>query len=392
MLSDVEKFLAIYHSGKFGSYSTDKAFCEASGINDSTLSGWVNSKIGRISKVNKQKLCHIWNLNCDVWTETFSNTHVFVQSLERFRQIEQPADLPIDGYIIAQRDETIALSKKEEKELETLSKQSVLSIPPRLQELSSDYLFAYAGLLKAKNQAYEALMVLEVIAQRKDTFYYYFTAPIAHLKAVLLSHKSIGRWDDAIAELQFLYKVLHYHIKEPEILTLLASNLKRKATYGNNNKPLTKEDVDTELLERTLTIYREAYRTKLHLHKQGKASEFYYDAVNIAYLEKILTVIGRDEPDDESHQGMKELVEDVLTMWKPDPDNWWEVISRIELLMLIGDMSRADSELESYAHTHTIEPFEVTTTRRQLEQYIAYTDDVYAKTLDSWLAEIEKAI
>jgi len=391
MLSDAEKFLAIYHSGKFGSYATYKAFCEVSGIDDSTLSGWVNNKIGRISKPNKEKLCEVWSLSYDVWTESFSNKHVFVQSLERFRRIEQPADLPVDGYIIAQRDETIALSKEEEKELETLSKQSVLSIPPHLQELSSDYLFAYAGLLKAKNQAYEALMVLDVIAQRKDTFYYYFAAPVAHLKAVLLSHKSIGRWNDAIAELQFLYKVLHYHVKEPEVLTLLASNLKRKATYGNNNKPLTKEDVDAELLERALTVYREAYRIKLNLHKQGKESEFYYDAVNIAYLEKILEAIGRDKQD-EADQGVEKLVEEVLAMWKPDPDNWWEVISRIELLMLIGDMSRADSELESYVHTQAIEPFEVTTTRRQLEQYIAYTDDAHAKTLDSWLAEIEKAV
>jgi len=389
-MTDVEKFRIIYQSNKFGEYKTQQEFSKLSGIARATLSDWLKklTTIENISSENQKRLCDFWNLDSAVWDDEYKNEQTFLQSLDRYRKVQK-----IGKYIVDEREERIVLSNEEDDELARLSKQDIVAIPAHLELLSSDFLFDYARLLKSKNQAYEALLLLNLLEDRKDSFYYYFYAPISHLKAVLLSHESIGKWDEAIIHLQLLYKVLHYHLKEPEILTLLASNFKRKAIYGDKQKPLDKTDVDIDMLNKSLSIYDEAYYHKVALYKQNSPSDFWYDAVNIAYIKKILFALVPHEYDiNEVETSIESLKDETLKMWNHDSSNWWDVISHIELLMLAGDIDRADSELELYMNAHKIEPFEISTTRRQLDLFISYTDDINAKTLDAWLKSIEKNI
>ena len=383
-LTDVAKFNAIFDSDH-NQYHDVESFAQMSQISKSTVYDWRSGKSTNIQSHNRRKLNEIWSLDPSLWLDTFYDSNDLLRKLPRY--IKAPsAFAQLDAFERLKGEPQTVLSQEEEDELLGLAKSHPVSLPGQLDKKSSDFLFELAKLLKDRNQAMEAFTPLSIIEKRKDAFYYHFYPQISHLKAILCSHEKIGKWDEAIDELYFLYKVVGYHRNEPEILTLLASNLKRKAIFADSAKPLPKESVDKEMLEKALDLYKEAYAQ----------SESWYDKLNEYYLTRILESIEKDDVEEDlEYVSISRPKDQDLTMeQKKNSDrNWWETVGELEFMMLTRkEDSRgridpakfywlAESSLEMYLEKNEISPFELSTTQRQLEIYRHYVDDEFAKKL-----------
>ena len=244
--------------------------------------------------------------------------------------------------------------------------------------MTSASLFKFAIELKKKNQIKESLETLKMIETHEGSFKYTFHHQIQHLKAILLSHDTLKDWNQSIDILRLLY-VANYHIEEPEIITLLASNYKRKALYRANDSQKWQEgeEIDMNLLSSATILYREAYEAKTEASK-------YYDAINFAYLYKISNSLEAKESTDIE---LKELYQELMGQWRVDKSNWWEVSSQAEFLMLLGDIDLAIFKITEFLEEHTIEKFNIETTLRQLEMYLHYTQDTHAQNFHDYLHE-----
>lgn len=355
----------------------DKVFSDKTGLRYNVVNSWQNAK-GNLAKKTRAKICNALGLKYDVWTAgdyTSYDVQRFFNELDTF-MIEVPSisldetmqdSQKLDRYILGAM---VEMSVQEEDELTFYTKDKMIDLPANLEKYSSRFIFNLAQQLKSKGQAKDALYALDTLQAKKQNFKYIYRKEIEHLKAILLSEKSIQRWDDAIEVLRYLYAD-RYHLDIPEIVTLTASNYKRKAFYHPNGMLNHPEYVDLDALSAALSLYYEGLALK-------STKEKYYDAVNIAYVESILDEIEDDESEESTQKRIKKLFNDVYDNTTPDMKDWWEVTTLIEFYILLGDDACALDTYESYEGTPS--RFELETTIRQLEIYVHFCDDSVAKS------------
>ena len=296
---------------------------------------------------NRAKIADFFNLKTDIWIEEFISTKSFKKRIEsgEFNILSKKDNLEnIDQYIYGEKIEM--LDNLEDKD-EPLA------------------LFHYAKKLKSKNRAKEALEVIKKIEESNSSYKYNNHNQIAHLKAILLSHDTVQEWDRALDILKKLYSSAKYHLQEPEIVTLIASNYKRKALYDSQKELKSIEKIDVNLLVQAYSLYKEGYRLK-------DSQQKYYDAVNYAYIHNIIDTIEYEYAEKEE---LKKLYKELHTVWRIDVNSWWEVSSNAEFLMLLGDIDLAISKINYFLDTTSVDKFEIETSLRQLKIYTHLTKD-----------------
>lgn len=346
-LSDTQKFTIMVKA--FPSlFESEKIFAIKIFVSHSSVNNWIRHKTDKIKATAKSEICNIFALVYSVWDDPFACEEDFEKELLTYKKIQKKKNL-IERHI-----------------MKPIENQQPL------------FLFEQAKEYKEQNKIKDALELLEQIEHDSSSFKYKHHNEIAHLKAILLSDDTIQDWDGTIDILRKLYFSANYHLEEPEIVTLIASNYKRKALYHPKTKIYReKKDVDMDLIASALILYHEAYEQK---DSQAK----YYDALNYAYLYNISESI---ESKEISHERIKTLYDDFSKQWRVDESNWWEVISQAEFSMLLGDTHRAISTTDYFLETHIITPSQISATLRQLELYIHFTQDENATQFYQYLQE-----
>jgi transcriptional regulator with XRE-family HTH domain len=380
-LTDSEKFVIIMQKYS-NEYSTQKSLAKEMNISKQSISYWKknNKKEYSIHIRNRNKICSKFRLKDTIWIDSFYDGVNFSECLDEYKIVEKKT-VKKDNII---RDSILSISQKvttqEKQLLDRVAKKRTISIVEHtIKDKTMFFLFELAKLLKGKNQIGDALKILDTIQNDSSSFKYIFQNQIQHLKAILLSHDTIQDWDGAIHILRMLYSASHYHLQEPEIITLTASNYKRKALYSINDeeKWRDKNSIDMSLLSSALILYREAF--------EAKENEIrYYDAINFAYLHNIIDSIQRGYIDSIE---IKNLYTKLSKEWSIDESNWWEVSSNAEFLMLIGQVDLAISNINDFFDNYPVNKFEIETTLRQLEMYISFTDDKNGKDFCGYLKE-----
>jgi hypothetical protein len=375
LLSDLDRVRVIRHifSQKDKKFETDTYFAEFTKIPYKTVNIWRKPNKGNLSEKNKLKISEAFGLTQDIWQDTIYDEHVLKDKLLNGEYIQDLSDnklankfKKIDRIIIG---EVATLSTLEKEKIEELKKYKTIPIVGNLQTYSSDFIYKLATILKDNNQAQDALSVLEIIDKKSDNFKYAKSREIMHLRAILLSHKDIQKWDEAINILRYLY-AFQYHHWQPEIITLWASNNKRKALYNPNGKLNPAEFVDLEALSTAYLLYNEAYKAK-------KLKDRYYDAVNIAYLKLLIENLDKSD-ESKLNLNLTELYQKTFEGdFRINNKDWWESISKIEFLLLLGRDSEAEIVLENFKGD--LSNFDLDTTLRQLNIYLNYVDDPLIK-------------
>ncbi len=379
-LTDTEKFHIM--AMEYGEIFHDQAHF-ASKINASkqSLSLWYRRIGATINTLARIKICDAFNLQHTVWTDVFDDEINFRHSLPEYKKVSKPISIEeeqqrqLDIKIIGKGKK---LTADEEDMLAKLATGSSLELSSiELENKSPIFLFELSKLFKDKNKIAEALEIIGILQSGNSTFRYTFHNEIEHFKAVLLSHDQMQRWDEAIDILRLLYSASRYHFVEPEIITLMASNYKRKAlSKSNGDGWRDSDDVDVDLLATAFSLYGDAYKLK------SKESR-YYDAVNMTYLINIINTI---EPSEDESLTASNLHSELTTEWRVDDESWWEVSSDAEMLMMSGKVDVSISKLNDFFEfNQDIDNFEIETTLRQLEMYLHCVDDANAKTFTKHL-------
>lgn len=381
-LTDTEKF-AVMASAYIEIFKSSASFAKKIGSAKQTTTNWYNREGKTINARARIKICEVFNLQHTVWTDKFDNEINFLHSLPEYQKVSKP--ISIDKEKQRQLDIKIVgegrrLTAEEEDILARLSSGPDLVLASiELKGKTPIFLFELSKIFKDKNQIAEALEIINSLQAGNSTFKYTFHNEIEHFKAVSLSHNQMQKWDEAIDILRLLYSSSHYHLVEPEIITLMASNYKRKALSGiSGNGWRDRDDIDVNLLASALSLYGYAYKLK---SKEGR----YYDAVNMAYLINIINTI---EPDEDESLTVSGLYSELTREWRADDESWWEVSSDAEMLMLSDKTNIAISKLNDFFDfNQEAESFEIETTLRQLEMYLHFVDDLQARMFYDHLKE-----
>jgi len=346
-LSDTEKFtIMVKEFPKL--FESEKSFAKKIFVSHSSVNYWMNHKTRKIKATAKSEICNVFGLLFSVWEDAFAIAEDFEKELLNYKKIRNKKDT-IERHIMKSID----------------TKQPL-------------FLFEQAKEYKENRKVKEALKLIEEIESSDSSFKYTHHNQISHLKAILLSDDIIQDWDGAIHILRNLYFSAKYHLEEPEIITLIASNYKRKALYNPIRKKLREQkDVDVDLIASALTLYFEAYELK-------DSQDKYYDALNYAYLYNISNSI---ESKEIYHNRIKELYNDFSKRWRVDEKSWWEVISRAEFQMLMGNVDIAISDIEYFLETYRVTPSQMDATLRQLKLYIHFTQEKNAIELHQYLQD-----
>jgi len=334
-LSDTEKFtIMVKEFPKL--FESEKSFANKIFVSHSSVNYWINHKTRKIKATAKSEICNVFGLLFSVWEDTFAIAEDFEKELLNYKKIRNKKD--------------------------TIERHIMKSIDMK-QPL---FLFEQAKEYKENRKVKEAIKLIKEIESNDSSFKYTHHNQISHLKAILLSDDIIQDWDGAIHILRNLYFSAKYHLEEPEIITLIASNYKRKALYNPITKKLREQKgVDIDLIASALTLYFEAYELK-------DSQDKYYDALNYAYLYNISNSIESKEID---HNRIKELYNDFSKRWRVDEKSWWEVISRAEFQMLMGNVDIAISDIDYFLETYRVTPSQMDATLRQLKLYIHFTQE-----------------
>jgi len=381
-LFDSEKFVIILQK-YCNEYTTQKELAEEMGIPKQSISDWKTHR-RTIRIKNRNSISKKFRLTDMVWIDAFSDAVNFEEKLDGYKIIEKSLteENPLQKIGIISQNIMLPVStiSTHEEGLLTLfdKRKTIIFESYDVEMMSSVFLFRLSKLLKNRNQIEEALELLSIIQTNKGSFKYSHHNEIEHLKAILFSHEKIQKWEASIDILRLLY-VAHYHIEEPEIITLLASNYKRKALYSTSSHQKWREnsEIDIDLLSSAIILYREAYEAK-------KGATRYYDAINFAYLSTLANSL---EMEKTNNIELEKMYSELMSEWKIDKSDWWEVSSHAEFLMLLGQSDLAILNITQFLEEHYIEKFNIESTLRQLEMYLHFTDDAHAKKFYIYLHE-----
>jgi len=341
-ITDSQKFAII--SKTFSEiFVNDEIFAKKIGASKAGVNYWRNQKTKNIKKAKfRANICTVFGLVSDVWSRSFPSEDSFKKELQNMKKIRSSTN-KLDRYIM----------KNNEIENETVQA-----------------FFDQAKEYAKEKEMRKALNLIGKIENSDSSFLYKYKNEIQHKKAIWLSTDEIKDWDGAIHILKDLYFSSQYHLEKHEVITLIASNYKRKALFDENGDYREKEDINknnSDLLAQSLALYDEAYELK-------DSQEKYYDAINFAYLYKIVDAIEGEESEDSR---VSELYKELKQVWRINNNSWWEVISNAEFLMLTGDTGRAISNVQLFLgqDSNKISNLDMEGTLRQLRIYIHFTED-----------------
>ncbi|QOR61223.1 TRAFs-binding domain-containing protein [Sulfurovum sp. ST-21] len=385
-MTDIQKFQCMVSKYR-DKYEHYEIFAEKIGASRAAVNNWENGAGNKLQTKNRTKICEGFGLRYDVWTEHYYTEQEFMKHLDTYL-LDQ--DTPVwEEKEKVFFDDIIKMSPAEEEQIKILDTQDPVSLPGNIEGYSPDFMMALIRLLKDNNQIEDALRITDVLLASNTLYKAKHYNLIQHLKAVLLSSERVRDWDGALDILNILYFSAGYHMEEPEVLTLIASNYKRKALYsekGTLNPPDVRY-IDMDLLGKAQASYRESYGLK--------KEERYYDAINIAYLIGIINALETDSEQTDTRSEIKALYEEVhKSGWKTNEDDWWEVATEIEFLVLMDKMHDAIGKLNDYLdwNEKSLKKFDMGTTIRQLELYIHFTGDNSAKEFLDYMKECQEAI
>ena len=306
-----------------------------------------------------------------------------VHSVEELKKVFNSHREGIDFDEFIHIDE-FQITKSEEELLNDFQNNKVELSKEDYKEHSFEFLFRVANLLLKNNDAKGALDIIEYIENSDSDFKYIYQREINHFKALCFSHSSIKDWDSAIHLLRQMY-FDKSHIDNIETLTLLASNYKRKALSSktNNNEWCKVEEIDEAMLLESMRLYHRIYTQRV--------TDKYYDGINLYYLAKIAEAIDIWHDKETDKKIYDEVVKDVKN-FIPDQNNWWEVITKVEFLMLNGDSEAAISDIYMIFDNLDVKPFEIDATIRQIEMYTHFVDDESAKKVLDVLYQAKESI
>jgi len=389
-MTDIQKFQCMVSKYR-DTYKHYELFADKINASRAAVNNWENGVGNKFQTKNRVKISTGFSLKYEVWEDNYYTEQEFMKHLDTYL-IEDNMDVVWEEKEKVFFENIINMSKDEEYQIrEVLYKLNPIHLPGNLEQYSPDFMLALIRLMKANNQMEDALRVMEILLNSNSLYKVKHYNKIQHLKAILLSSDKIRDWNAAIEILNLLYFSAKYHLEDPEILTLIASNYKRKALYNEKGKlnPPDSMHIDINLLGKALASYRESYGLK----KEDK----YYDAINIAYLLGILSALEIDEETIDFKEEIKVLRKELHTNgWRINNNNWWEVATEIEFLVLMGKVSDAMAKLNEYLEWNQkeLKKFDIETTIRQIELYVYFTDDTSSKMFlheikENWAA-IEK--
>ena len=133
----------------------------------------------------------------------------------------------------------------------------------------------------------------------------------------------LGRYKEASS---LIYGVFQLGDKTPDTLSMLAAQYKSQAIFNKDNTLLPYNDINRDLLKRSLSLYIEAFRLNI---------EDYYSAINVAYLYKL---IGKNEE-------AKRLAKYIEQTHKSSKNkDWWLGTTLLECRIIVGDFNKLDYE------------------------------------------------
>jgi len=381
-ITDTQKF-AVMTEKYDNLYNGYLNFSQKIGVGKSSVNDWQRRIERRIGNKSKTQICKVLSLRPEVWTEKFYDEKTFREALQRLEQVtDETLKKRIDTKMIGAKSILIG---NEEDELNELKIQKNIEIDfEQLKDNSLLFSFELIPLLIANNQIEDALKVIDYLQNFDSTFKLYYYNQLEHYKAIIYSHATVRKWGKAIEILRFLYSISNYHLQNHEIITLMASNYKRKAlTFDMDYSWCKKEDVDLDLISNAIVLYNEAYSYKTNDKK-------YYDAINLAYLYKLLDTF--DNEDKEDSNSIENLYKELTLKWTYNRNSWWEVSTNAEFLMLQGNINQAIFEIENYLEQNEAKAFDIETTLRQVEMYLHFCDDKNAQKFYDFLEESWKFI
>ena len=376
-IADTQKFAVMTekYDNLYGGYLY---FSQKIGVGKSSVNDWQRRIERRIGHKSKTQICKVFHLNFNVWIEEFYDEKTFREALPSFEQItDETLKKRLDTKMIGTK---AILVGNEEDELDELKNQNNIEVDfEQLDNKSLLFSFELIPLLIANNQIEEALKCIEYLQNFDSTFKLYHYNQLEHYKAIIYSHSDIRQWDKAIEILRFLYSVSSYHLQNHEIITLMASNYKRKAlTLDTDHSWCSKEDVNLNLIANAIVLYNEAYNYKT-------VNKKYYDAINLVYLYKLLDTFDSDE--EKNISTIENIYKELTLQWTYSRNSWWEVSTNAEFLMLQGDVKQAIFEIEHYLEQNEAKVFDIETTLRQVEMYLHFCDDKNAQEFYDFLEE-----
>jgi len=224
--------------------------------------------------------------------------------------------------------------------------------------LNENYLFDIAKICKNFGLFNESLQIINKLKTQTrnidgvDIVLFKYRKSLMKLETNCLTR--LGKYEEAS---NLIYGVFQLENKDSDTLSMLAAQYKRRALFDNEDKLLEYEDINSELLERSLSLYIEAFRLNI---------EDYYPAINIAYLYKIMG--GMNEG-----KGIK-FAEYIKSTWDWDKgSDWWIDTTLLECEIIIKDFENLDKEFQLLIEKHNPNYFEKKSTYIQLEIYSQLT-------------------
>jgi len=253
------------------------------------------------------------------------------------------------------------ITKEQEKNLKYLKESPSIEILNRnlilnnilAQDLNENYLFEIAKIYKAFGLYENSLKVIYKIKNQ--------TQDIDSLKLTLFKYKKdlmkleancltrLGRYEEAS---NLIYGVWQLGNRDSDTLSMLAAQYKRRALFSDDNILVYKENINTSLLNRALSLYIEAFRLNI---------EDYYPAINIAYLYKILGSAN-------SGKGHR-LAQYIIATWSDKINDWWLASSILECEIIIEDFEDLDNKFHDIILKYNPPVFEKKATLTQIELY-----------------------
>lgn len=224
--------------------------------------------------------------------------------------------------------------------------------------LNENYLFEIAKICKNFGLFNDSLLIINKLKTQTrnidgvDIVLFKYRKNLMKLETNCLTR--LGKYEEAS---NLIYGVFQLENKDSDTLSMLAAQYKRRALFDKNDKLLNYENINTELLERSLSLYIEAFRLNI---------EDYYPAINIAYLYKIMG--GMNEG-----KGIKFAEYIKLTWGWSKGKNWWIDTTLLECEVIIKDFENLDKEFESLITYHKPNYFEKKAVYMQLEIYSKFT-------------------
>ena len=377
----IVKYYKNKYNGEVGDFATH---CN---IAKRTVEYWMGSgreKKKRISQKVQKKICSALNLKENIWDYPFHSIKHMVNILDKFKEID------IDFFPFIHSDDFQVTNEEEIllKELENGKTFILENIS--YESYSLEFLFKVANIILKNNDVKNALKVINYIQSTNSDFKYIFSKELNYTKALCFSHDVVKDWDSAIDILRQMYFDQSFR-NNIEILTLLASNYKRKALSNkkDNNQWCSLREIDEELLIEAMKFYTDIYNSR----KLNNDKNRYYDAINLYYLVKIAQALDMlYKLDEDENATYMDIIQEARSELRPDSSNWWESITEVEFFMLNRNTQEAISQIYVIFDTIDVKPFEIDATIRQIEMYVHFVDDKGAKEVLLILQDARKSI